>query len=288
MVTLDYLRGLPEPSFGVGFDRSAITNNAVAAIQGVVSGWEYTGRGRLARALDAIIETIWTYGEINQAQAIRTLGAFAVGNDLTHLAAADGIMRRTGEGDEDLRRRWTESSVLLSVGTNARNEANAFTALAAVADVQARVRTNRQDVDLYALKADLATLSDAEWDDVIQYGNSRSEIIMGVTVHRANPTIVEYSTALAVTYHSSRIDQVSLEASIEAQLERYIDDARVLGRPVNASAIIAATLQDPLTTPDIVPTITRTSNMVTGNLAATAGTVYDGSVGAFTFTKLTP
>ena len=85
-------------------------------------------------------------------------------------------------------------------------------------------------MDLYALKADLATLSDAEWDDVIQYGNSRSEIIMGVTVHRANPTIVEYSTALAVTYHSSRIDQVSLEASIEAQLERYIDDARVLGR----------------------------------------------------------
>ena len=117
MVTLDYLRGLPEPSFGVGFDRSAITNNAVAAIQGVVAGWEYTGRGRLARALDAIIETIWTYGEINQAQAIRTLGAFAVGNDLTHLAADDGIMRRTGEGDEDLRRRWTESSVLLSVGT---------------------------------------------------------------------------------------------------------------------------------------------------------------------------
>ena len=117
---------------------------------------------------------------------------------------------------------------------------------------------------------------------VIDYGNRRSEKIMGVTVHRADPTVTTYTADLAITYHSSRIDQASLQESIEADLERYIAGVRKLGRPVTNAGIIAAVLHDTETTPDIVPTTTPAS------LPAVAGTVYDGSVGAFTFTRLTP
>ena len=282
MTTLAYVRGLPTPSFGVGFDRSDILADAAAAITAAVPGWDVNDNDPTARALQAIVETIWTYGEINQSQALRTLAAFAVGDDLSQLAASDGVARRAGEGDEALRQRWVESPVQLSVGTEARIEENAFDALDDVADTQAVVRTNRQDVDLYCLKEDLATLADAEWTTVTDYANRRDEVIMGVTVHRADPTVTTYVIALAITYHSSRIDQASLQESIEADLERYIAAVRQLGRPVTNSGIIAAVLHDTETTPDIVPTTTP------GSLPAVAGTVYDGSVGAFTFTRLTP
>ena len=282
MTTLAYLRGLPTPSFGVGFDRSEILADAAAAITAAVPGWDVDDNDPTARMLQAIVETIWTYGEINQSQTLRTLGAYAVGDDLTQLAASDRVARRPGEGDEALRERWAESPVQLSVGTEARIRGNAFAALEDVADAQAVVRDNRQDGDLYCLKEDLATLEAAEWTTVIDYGNRRSEKIMGVTVHRGDPTVTTYVIALAVTYHSSRIDQASLQASIEADLERYIAAVRRLGRPVTNAGIIAAVLHDTETTPDIVPTTTPAS------LPAVAGTVYDGSVGAFTFTRLTP
>ena len=282
MTTLAYLRGLPAPSFGVGFDRSEILADAAAAITLAVPTWDVDDNDPTARALKAIVETIWTYGEINQSQALRTLAAFAVGDDLSQLAASDGVARRAGEVDEALRRRWVESPVQLSVGTEARIVGNAFDALEDVADAQAVVRTNRQDVDLYCLKDDLATLETAEWTTVTDYANRRDEVIMGVTVHRADPTVTTYTIALAITYHSSRTDQASLQGSIEADLERYIAGVRRLGRPVTNAGIIAAVLHDTETTPDIVPTTTPNS------LPAVAGTVYDGSVGAFTFTRLTP
>lgn len=282
MTTLAYLQGLPTPSFGVGFDRSEILADAAAAITAAVPGWDVDDNDPTARMLQAIVETIWVYGEINQSQALRTLAAFAVGDDLTQLAAADGVPRRAGEGDETLRQRWVESPVLLSVGVEDRIEANAFVALDEVADAQAAVRDNRQDGDLYCLKDDLATLEDAEWTTVIDHGNRRSEKIMGVTVHRANPTVTTYTVDLAITYHSSRIDQASLQESIEADLERYIARVRKLGRPVTNAGIIAAALHDTETTPDIVPTTNPVS------LPAVAGTVYDGSVGTLTFTRLTP
>ena len=282
MTTLAYLRGLPTPSFGVGFDRSEILADSAAAITAAVPGWDVDDDDPTARMLKAIVETIWIYGEINQSQTLRTLGAFAVGDDLTQLAAADGVARRAGEGDETLRQRWVESPVLLSVGTEARIRENAFIALDDVADAQAVVRTNRQDVDLYCLKDDLATLEDAEWTTVTDYASQRDEVIMGVTVHRADPTVTTYDVDLAITYHSSRIDQASLQESIEADLERYIAAVRKLGRPVTNAGIIAAVLHDTETTPDIVPTTNPAS------LPATEGTVYDGSVGTFTFTRLTP
>ena len=254
MTTLAYLRGLPTPSFGVGFDRSEILADAAAAITAAVPGWDVNDNDPTARVLQAIVETIWTYGEINQSQALRTLGAYAVDDDLTQLAASDRVARRAGEGDEALRQRWVESPVLLSVGIEARIEENAFDALEDVADVQAVVRANRQDVDLHCLKEDLATLADAEWTTVLDYANRRDEVIMGVTVHRADPTVTTYVIDLAITYHSSRIDQASLQESIEADLERYIAAVRQLGRPVTNSGIIAAVLHDTETTPDIVPT----------------------------------
>ena len=182
-VTLEYLKSLPIPTFGVGFDRQEILDSFIASVEGANPDWRYADRGRLARVLSPLAETVWTYGEINENQNLRGLLVFAVGNDLDVIAGDAGLIRSVDELDDALKGRVARRPILNSVGTLDRIEYNAFQTAVLVVDAQAATRTNRQDVDLWALKAALADLTTAEQSVVSLYANRTDQVIMGVEVH---------------------------------------------------------------------------------------------------------
>lgn len=299
MVSRAFLGALSPPSFGVGFDRSEVERAVNAAVAAAVPGWDPADLDPTARVLKAVVETIWLHGEINQSQALRTLGFFAVGDDLTWLAADDGVYRRAGETDEQLYERWVEAPVLESVGTEARIKSNAFTSLAEVADASVIVRPNRQDVDLYCLAANLRLLSDDEWGQIIRFGNREDEHIMGTTIHRGNPVIRDYRIVVSGTYDPDGIDSVSLEAAMARHLVQYMDRVRMLGQAVFGSAInrvLPVTDNDnPVVTihyaADQADVDARRASSVgdplTGDLQPINSTVYNGSLDTGWF-QMTP
>ena len=208
------------------------------------------------------------HGEVNQAQALRTLWAFAVGGDLDVLAANEGVIRRAGESDDDLRQRGIQSTRLASVGTSDRIEYNAFQAAVDVVDAQAHIRTNRQDVDLWTLKADQTELTAADQETLRAYVNRSDQIIMGSTIHIAAVTKSNYNIVINVTYDSTLIDVGTLRARVTTQLRAYMKAQARLGLAIYHSAISRAAFTDgvvdaPVTTPAAA-------------LVATPGTVYIG------------
>ena len=293
MVTREFLATLPTPSFGIGFDRAQIMAILNAGIQEAVPGWDPADRDPQARANEALAETIWIMGEINEAQALRTMLYFAVGDDLTWLAADRyRVYRRPGETDDELRDRAAEAPVLVSVATEARNRKNAFDSLTDIVDVDVFTRVNRQDVDLYCLAADQAALTEDQWADVIRYVNRTDQKIQGVTIFRANPTVTMYHVTMAGTRDAGGVDAATLEEAMRRSLTAYMASVERMGFAVFASALVrasgASTQDNPIPTIHQEHVATqadvdagRANNVgdtfeTTGDLKATPGTVYVG------------
>lgn len=278
-ITLEYLRSLATPSFGVGFVRQELLDDYETAIQSVLPNWRLSDRGRLARAIQALVETQWTHGEVNQTQALRTLWAFAVGNDLDVLAGDRGLERLAGESDEELRTRGVRAPLLASVGTLDRIEYNALQAGIDVVDAQANIRANRQDIDLWALQANHGILDATDQAALNTFLNRSDHVIMGTKIFIGTVTKTNYNIAVSVTFNSSVVDEGTLKARMTSQLQTFITDQGKLGLPINHSAIIGAA-----TTPG---TVSMSVTSPGSNLAATAGTVYIGGTISITATALT-
>ena len=165
---------------------------------------------------------------------------FAAGGALDILGASQSpaVLRRPNEADEDYRVRILQGRFANTNVTVAGIEANVLAFNAEIVDAQAVPRSPRRyQVDVYALKADLAALTPAEAGALTTHLNRADLAPAGTTFFVGAVVQAPYSVALTVTYESGISTPSTVEATVRAQLYARIEALAVIGEPVTRWAL---------------------------------------------------
>lgn len=268
MVTKNYLESLREARFFEPYDRAAAEATMLSHLQAGLPGWDAHPDGILRRALPLLAEVLFTQGEILHSQLRRGLLLYAQGTDLDRIGLGPpAVVRMTGEADDDYRLRIANSGELLNIGTLASVERLVTDADPTITDVQAWTLTNRQDVNVAAVRGgDLTTMlasSDPAYADL----SDRDKIIAGVEATGVAHTVQAFTADLTVVHDPHESDAVALEAVVRTAVYNFLNANRRLGRPVYRSAIAKSAF--------VAAVLDVTVNQPAANLAAANGRVYN-------------
>lgn len=277
-LTLEYLRRLASqtpPTFTTGGARVQIEADINAGIQAVVPTYIPLNGGRLARVVTQVSQEVWTADEVNNAKMRGSLLALAQGSDLDFLLSNE-IEPESGESADAKIERFLRARAGRTAGTQASVLGNALDSPVAVQQASFSRRANKQDADLYCLKANLEQLTTEEQQIVETYVNDPSRILMGREVFVGTPTVRAVTITADLSYRVSQTDAVTAVAQARESLAAWIAENARLGYGWNVKAI-----GDALTVPGVVDwTITAPPS----NLVAAADTVYSASATAATIT----
>lgn len=248
------------------YDREASEANLRAYLQAALPNWEPDRDELLSRALPLISEYLflqveminndWHNGQMVNAQGLY-LDAFGV--------QRPPILRTVGESDEDYLFRLANSGASLNIGSLASIEASVRAFNNLILDVQAVTNANRQDVNVYALKAALAALSAAEQTALSAHLNDRANKIAGTELTVASVTQTAFTIDVTLR-HAADVAADVITADARMGLYAWLAAGQKIGQGVYRSAIIAEAH---------VPGVSDvTVAQPSADLAETAGTVY--------------
>lgn len=220
----------------------------------------------LGQAVDLIAEEVFLWLETanrnwNNGTLLRAAGPyldeFGIG--------IPSIPRQQGESDDDYRFRMANSSASLSLGSLSAIEALARSFNSDIVDVQAVTATNRQNVLLYALKADHTALTSGEQTALSTHLNARENSMAGVTL--TTPAVTQTAFTINVNIsHSSQFASDAILADARAAIYAWLATVQRIGQPIYRVQVQAAALVGGAST----VAITAPAN----DLAATNGTAY--------------
>ena len=218
------------------YDREQDEVALVQFLQAGLPDWNAAADNLLRRAVPLMVEYNRMRSETAHAQVLRSLLAFAEGEDLDVIGLGPPpVFRYVGEPDEDYRVRIANSQLGLSIGSLGSAESRARLALPALTDVLAVVAPNRQNVAVFALKGEHQQITTTERTSLEEFLQARDGVIAGVEITAPAPTFVEYSISVIARYDKSQT-AVVLEPLIRSAIYAYLGQNH-LGRPVYRSAI---------------------------------------------------
>lgn len=227
MVTLAYLRSLPDPRTGSEFDRDVLLQAMIQAVEATSPGWSFEDRGRLARALQPIVESIWMQGELSAMQATRYLLSRAIGDDLVQRGADAGLRPNVGESSDEFRERIARAPVRDAPLTDSIEDKVREAGVGAL-DVTSRVRpNNRFQIDIWALKAENQQLTVDERRTVETYLEGPGRLVAGTEVFVNAVTLTQWSPVVKARYDRHEISGPLLTERIEAAIKEYAAGIRL-------------------------------------------------------------
>ena len=247
------------------YDRTAMEASILAYLEDGLPDWTAATGDNLRRSLPLISELVFLYGETVNASWDMGQLVRAQGDYLDIFGVNVNLPRLAGESDDPYRLRLANVGTSGNIGSLASIENRASKFQDTIADVQAVVGNNRQDVAVHALKADHVALTTVETAALLTHLNERDGVIAGVVV--TVPAVTETGFTIEVEIrHSTAVSADLIEADARAALYRWLDGAQRIGEPVYMSAVSAAAF--------IEGAENVTVSEPSADLAAVAGTVY--------------
>ena len=242
MVTRAYIENIRDTArFWLPYNRITAEAALTAVLQDGLPDWDPTSDALLSRAIPLLVDVLRVQTEVSHEQLKRGLAAFAEGRDLDAIfLGPPTVIRTTGESDLDYLERGLNSLLGLSIGSLPSIEQCARLALSTIVEVVAVTALNRQDVALYALKADQTLLVAAEVTQVVEYVNHRDRVIAGVQITAPEPTIIPYRIRVQARYDPMRETGAALSAAIRTAIYAYLERVQELGASIYRSAIVDA------------------------------------------------
>ena len=239
MVSLDYLATLQALSHDP-YDRDVIEANMRAILVAGLPNWTPSQDEILNRALPLIAEYAFLHGEIENTNWDNGTMLRAQGPYLDEFGIQrPPILRATGEGDEPYRLRLATSSAGLNVGSLASIESRGRVFNPAIVDIQAVTLSNRQDVNVYALRGGLVALTPVENAALLDHLNQRNGKIAGADI--MVPAVTQTPFTIDVTIlHTSDVSPDTLSTDARGALYQWLTTAQRIGGPIYQSAVSRA------------------------------------------------
>lgn len=255
------LKALAHPDY----DRAASEATMLAKLQAGLPNWTAAPADNIRRSLPLMAELLFLHGEqennnFNMGQMINAKNLY-----LDVFGIERGIIRRTGESDEDYLVRVANGGRTKSIGALASIEQSVTDFNTEVVDVQAVERINRQDVDVYSLKAGHVLLDTAENTALNTHLNDRAHKIAGVDIYLRDSTKTAFQIDVTIR-HGAAVSAETLIDDARAALYKWLTLNQRLGEPVYRSAITSAAFVSGAS--DV------TAAKPPSDLAAVAGTAY--------------
>ena len=257
------LRAITHPSY----DRAEIEAGLLAFLQAGLPDWTAAPGDILRRALPLIAEYIFLHGETENANWDQGTLLRSTGRNLQIWGLEVGLQPSAGESDDDYRLRIANAGSNQGLGSLPYIENQAREFQDTIIDAQAVTSANRQDVRLYALKADHVALTAEENTALLAYLNGRGKQMAGVEVTLPAVTQTAFTIELQVT-HPVRMSGDVVAADARAGVYRFLEAAQMIGQPVYRDAI--ARFAEPTDNPEIRVAVTSPN----ADLPIVAGTVY--------------
>ena len=232
---LKTLRARPHP----GFDRAQVEAAFRTALRSGLPNWTEAPGETLSRSLALMAEVVFVHGEVEIANWEQGLLIFATGTNLDIIGVDRGVLRETGEEDDDYRLRIANAGIDEALGSLTYYERRAVRFQADVVDAQAVVLANRQDVAVYALKSNHVALTPTEQAAMLSHLNDRAKKIAGVEVSMPAVTETAYTIALTIRHSAANAGDV-IAADARAAIYALLADSQLIGAPVYKSALQAA------------------------------------------------
>lgn len=242
MVTKEYIDNIRETArLWQPYDQAAAEQALRQYLQLGLPDWDPAADSLLSRSIPLLVDVLRVQSETAHANVRRGLLAFAEGEDLDIIGLGPpAVFRLPGEADDDYRVRIALAQAGISIGSLTSIEHAARRALPAIIDVVAVTAPNRQDVSVFACKADCELLTNAEVTSLTEYLNARDGVIAGVQITAPAPTKVAYTISVKVRYRPANVSTNSLEALVRMALYEFIDRSATLGQDIYRSAITDA------------------------------------------------
>ena len=266
---LDHINSLNPPSAVEAFDPSVIFSEDFADLRVSLPDWSAESDSLLYRALKRISLRYYLVLERGNNSNRRTYVYYAEDSDLEHAVALVGIIKQTGETDDELKDRLPRTLRGKAVGTIDGIVTTAFEFADYIVDAQADEQADLQTVHLWTLKRiaighQPITLTAAEKTALQVHSNSDPNKYIGANIIVQEPTLTPFTVVAEVHYYAGT-DAATLALSVRNRVYDFIQNRR-LGLPVNQSALYTA-----LTLPGVDDVdITTPGN----SLAAVPGTKY--------------
>ena len=241
MVTSAYIQTIRESaSFWAPYDQANGVMSLKAYLQAGLPDWAADPDDLLSRAVPLMVEWNRLASETEHQQIRRALLPYAEGDDLDVLGLGPpAVLRSAGEEDDNYRLRIANSRQGLNIGSLRSVAQFAREGLSTLDDVLVVPAPNRQDLSVWALKADMAQLTAADQTQLLEYLRDEDEgrLIGGVQVTAPTPAIVPYTISLSIRYDAARENTVQLRDAVRAAIYAWLEANQKLGRPVHRSAI---------------------------------------------------
>ena len=238
-ISEEYLRTLQALAHP-DYDRVAMEANLLAYLQANLPDWTAAPGDNLRRALPLIAELMFLHGETVNANWEQGTLLYSQGDYLGVFGLEAGLVQRAGESDDEYRLRIANTGTDQSLGSLSSHENLVTTFLDTVVDVQAVVvTTNRQDVLVYALKADHTALTASEEASLLEYLNRRENHMAGVVLTLPAVTQTPFTIDVTVRHDSSNSADV-VAADARATLYAWLAGGQRIGDPVYRSAVARA------------------------------------------------
>ena len=264
---LAVLRALAHPPY----DREAIEVNLLDRLQNGISGldglttWTAAPADNLRRALPLLAELMYLHGEQENSNFHMGQMINSQGPHLDVFGVERNVIRRDGENDDDYLFRLANSGLTQNIGTLTAIESQIFDFNSEIVDAQAVIRSNRQDMDVYVLKASHALISASDKTALLAHLNERRRKIAGVDIFAPDPTLTAFTIDVTVR-HPESFSANTAAADARDGIYAWLEENQRLGEPVYRSAIIAAAF--------VAGVADVTVTAPAADLAATDGTAY--------------
>ena len=221
------------------YDRAATEATLLARLQAGLPGWTAAPADNLRRALPIEAESMFLHGEMENNNFHMGQMVNAEGLYLDVFGVERNLPRLTGEDDDDYLFRLANSGQSQGLGSPPFVEGLAVAFNPLIVDVQVTTRANRQDMNVYAVKASHTALSTQEAADLLAHLNLRDKKMGGVDVYV--PAVTQTAFTIDVTVrHGPSIggDTIAMEA--RDALYQWLADHQKIGDGVYQSAISRA------------------------------------------------
>lgn len=270
MTTQRYIQSLRDRARS--FDPPSVTEIETILVRVMETGlpdWESEGPDTiLRRAIRLSAEQVQIIIGLERAQIQRALVAYAEGTDLDILGLGPPpVLRRIDEPDDDYRLRIIDSWSAESIGSISGVEDKVREFVANATDVKAVLSANRQDIALYALKANYEQLSSAEQMLLATSMSHPSNHIAGVNFVVREPEVIVVTVTPTIVHDPEIISEANANANTESAIATFFSQL-TLGTTLYRSALEGAivSLEGIL---DAVVTLTIGGVAQAGNLVPT-------------------
>lgn len=225
----------------------------------------------LRRVIPLEAEQWVVWSETQKAQLLRSLLAFATGRNLDLIGLGPPpVIRRLREPDDDYRLRIANAHLRLSLGNLVGIEEQVVDLDTEITNAYAAVSLNRQNVNVFNVKANATVLTPEEKAPINTYFEGRGTKIAGVEIEMVDPTVVPFKIRIEGVFDRTLYGESVVEERIRRSVYQFIVDNERIGNTWTNSKLCGAA-----DVPELVDTPTAEYRVPTGFTGTTTAAFDD-------------